>query len=33
MQLKAFALFTATAVMAAVNEPCIGSGGRAGGPP
>jgi hypothetical protein len=30
MHLKTNALFAATAVIAAVNEPCIGSGGRAG---
>lgn len=32
MHFKAFAFLTATAVMAATNEPCIGSGGRAGKP-
>ncbi|KAL2138128.1 hypothetical protein VTI28DRAFT_7402 [Corynascus sepedonium] len=30
MHFNAFALLSATAVLAAVNEPCIGSGGRAG---
>jgi hypothetical protein len=33
MHLKTFAFFAATAVIAAVNEPCIGSEGRAGALP